>query len=597
MLRDPYKPTLRLSEKENHYQRFLLSGRFASLTTNNTDPTSEGTLRGDKMRKHRISKIDENGAAVIHDGQLHYSDKVKNGMDDNRNVLKVTKRTGHPHPHTLQSYYEMQRTQQHPHLQTRQHRFKQTNGTLPYNCTALPKTRHNRWIITESDQSGFGNQLFGVYSYLAAAFYYNSSLIIGDIYSRTSFDLVFPMPRSRWIGLPFSSFFDWYHFSSFWKVRGVDTIERRHYDHCPEPPDRLRPIPLIREPDFWPFRYVRRMKMLQYNNLTIPLPENIIMNLISPCHFVAFGFFFEFPALLLDVYQSLQPAPLIAKFIQLIQRELRNVTRDTEQVNPIDGQNRIPYIAAHLRIENDLHGANGSSQRRAIHEDAIKFMINNNTCLSQWPRDPHNYNRLLDPPPLYLACGLWGKRTDLQEVLDSFSNNSLTEKDLTSYSLQDFTLYLLYEAGFHTIYNQEIILFKLESAQMSYVHEREKREVETKADELILANADISSEAKALIKERIEKRKRDEERDQHLTQRFRDYIDYGEYHALFPEQLAMIDLYVSRYSPCFCHAHISSSFSYWVLRMKALAEGKHLHIWEVNEINYSIHNNFRNWGL
>ena len=514
----------------------------------------------------------------------------------------------HIHQHVnLQAYYHKLSQQQqnptqfsHTPLLRGQYRLKTIQGASPYNCTTIPRTRHNRWMHAVSQQTGLCNQLFGVYSYLAAAFYFNSSLIVGDIYSRTSFDLEWPLPRSAWTSLPFSSFFDWYHFSNYWKVRGVEMIEYRQYEHCPELPERLRPVPLIRYPPSWPFDFATKMKMLAFNNVSNPLPENIVINLISHQNFVTFGFLYEFPALLMDVYQSLQPAPLLSKFIRVIQQQLMVFTNTSTYVNPIDGQTRMPYIAAHLRIENDYYGKSDIPERRVAHRQAIKYLINNNTCLSHWPRDPKYPNRLINPPPLYLSCGLWGKRIDLQEVLNSFATKvlPLIEEELEHYSLQDYTLYLLYEAGFRTIYNKEILINQVENEQMTYIYTKEKREKDILLQESYLKESTSQTqEEKSLMQQRIDQLKQEDINDRINAERFKDYIDFVQYHALFPEQLAMIDLYVSRFAPCFCPAHISSTFSYWIMRMKAFAEHKHLHIAEVNDINYPLHWVFAGWGV
>jgi hypothetical protein len=88
-----------------------------------------------------------------------------------------------------------------------------------------------------------------------------------------------------------------------------------------------------------------------------------------------------------------------------------------------------------------------------------------------------------------------------------------------------------------------------------------------------------------------------EEKFQADAERFKNYMDFTPYHTLLPEQLALMDLFIARYAPCFCSAHLSSTFSYWVQRMKALSQRKHLHIAEVNVTNYGIHWIFAGWGV
>jgi hypothetical protein len=74
-------------------------------------------------------------------------------------------------------------------------------------------------------------------------------------------------------------------------------------------------------------------------------------------------------------------------------------------------------------------------------------------------------------------------------------------------------------------------------------------------------------------------------------------MDFVPFHNLLPEQLALMDLFIARTAPCFCSAHISSSFSYWAQRMRDFANHKNLHLGEVNQQNYGIHWIFAGWGV
>lgn len=92
--------------------------------------------------------------------------------------------------------------------------------------------------------------------------------------------------------------------------------------------------------------------------------------------------------------------------------------------------------------------------------------------------------------------------------------------------------------------------------------------------------------------------KDEEAKFQEEESKFKDgFVDYLQYRSMLPEQLAMIDLYVSRYAPCFCSAHTQSSFSYWVLRMKALSEHKHLSVFDISKDNYGVNWVFGGWGV
>jgi hypothetical protein len=198
---------------------------------------------------------------------------------------------------------------------------------------------------------------------------------------------------------------------------------------------------------------------------------------------------------------------------------------------------------------------------------------------------------LINPPPLVLSSGLWANRVNLQETMNSFgkiqNNNAQSEDDM---SLQDFTLHLFYEAGFRTILTKETIIYEMEMEQRQYLEEKEKRAAE-EAD--LLANEGNMTEY--LLQNRSDKVK--EAKFQADSKRFKEYFDFIPYHTLLPEQLAMIDLFISRHAPCFCPAHVHSTFSYWVLRMRAFAEHKHLHITDINAENYGLQWVFAGWGV
>lgn len=80
---------------------------------------------------------------------------------------------------------------------------------------------------------------------------------------------------------------------------------------------------------------------------------------------------------------------------------------------------------------------------------------------------------------------------------------------------------------------------------------------------------------------------------------------YGDpflYRHLLPEQVALIDMEVARAASCFVPAHVGSSFSYLVTRMRDWDRGLQLSFEEVHgrgdDINaHGLAHDFRNWGL
>jgi hypothetical protein len=339
------------------------------------------------------------------------------------------------------------------------------------------------------------------------------------------------------------------------------------------------------------------MKMLTFNNLTNPLPENILIEFVSEFKFISFGFLFEFPSLMIDIFHSLQPAPVIVKYVQFIRKRLmEKLSINNATTTTITTTNYL-YIVGHLRVENDYHGWMNEVDRKLMHREAVKYLIHNNTCLSHWPKDPQNPNKLIDPPPLYLASGLWGQSVDLQEILNSFVNGTIVmdEQRLDQTSLSTFTLYLLYEAGFRQVFTKEMIIKEIEQEQQEYWDEKDRRKREKVLYEAeLLANGGNSS---AVLNPPKVVDMITEAKFQADSIRFQEYFDFVPFHKLLPEQLAMVDLFVSRHAPCFCPAHIESSFSYWVLRMRDFANHKNLQFSEVTPALYGEHAVFAGWGV
>ena len=394
---------------------------------------------------------------------------------------------------------------------------------IQYNCTSLPKTASNRWIRAESERTGLCNQYFAVYSYLAAAFYFNSSIVLGGLYSRSSFELRWPLKKNEWIKLPFSAFFDLPYFTHFWKLRGVHVVEASQYDHCPD--DSLKVVKMIRYPEFWPYHYAVKMEMIRYNNLSIPLPENIMIEIVAPQKFVNFGNLFEFPKLLVDVHLSLQPSPLLHNYIALIVKHL-----------PSD------YIVAHLRLEGDIHGLLSKEVVHSKIDEAIAYMIQNTTCFHHLKKDPET-NKFLKAPALYLSTGIFMKEQNLDGNFHIAVDEHAWKSTL---SIVQYTLLKLYEFGIDTIYTKEIMI--------------------------------------SLMKKSMNQ--------EELTQ-----INFAAYDALYPEQLAFIDLQVARYAKCFCPAYVQSSFSYFALRHRALDRHEDLHMALVTPDKYPKNSIFGSWGV
>lgn len=188
--------------------------------------------------------------------------------------------------------------------------------------------------------NGLSNQLFGIYSYVPVALLWNVSLVVGEVYSRSSFEKAMSKYDTDWSGWPFSSFFDFDHFSRTWAKRGLLTMERSQYDNsCLA--SRCNQLTVEREPHFWPNKDQIINRMLQLSNIPLPIPNNSVIQFDSlrPKFTGIYNFWkggMHTKLLLLHVHRSIRPA----KHIQTV-------------VDAVLAQLPRKLLVAHVRLEGE----------------------------------------------------------------------------------------------------------------------------------------------------------------------------------------------------------------------------------------------------
>lgn len=206
-------------------------------------------------------------------------------------------------------------------------------------CSELPfpLNTHTKWLIAENAMNGLSNQLFGIYSYVPVAILWNVSLVVGEVFTRTSFENEVKKYEG-WLSVPFSSFFDWQHFSSTWARRGIASIEVGAFNNsCTA--QRIPTRVVTREPHFWPNKDLIINRMLEKSSIPIPVPKNTILQFdpVYPKLTAMYNFWkggLRNKLLLLQVHRSIRPAPHLQRIIDAIVATLPGV-----------------FYVAHVRLE------------------------------------------------------------------------------------------------------------------------------------------------------------------------------------------------------------------------------------------------------
>lgn len=426
-------------------------------------------------------------------------------------------------------------------------------------CTPLPSGNNDdRWLHASTAIGGLCNQIGAVMSYIPAAKIFSMNVVVSAVYSRHSFEDHWPTPDSKWSPLPFSWFFDMEHFQRFWSQRRIDAVDIETFQNrCPvhdQPSAASGTIyNITRNPAFGAVPKATLLKMLRQSNLPTPLPSSAVYQISARIKYLTLYNFWEDPELLLDVYRSLQPAPILRKFVVSLQKQL-------------DG----PYIAVHLRLEPDYWGHNTS--HTLIEVDKAMWWLSTAPCLQ-----PHRSANgsgsgvfvtvqgerrelpLFDGaqlPRVYISSGLFG--ADVKEAPASLTaSREWAHRATKGVTVAKQTQHYLKAMGL-TLVNQMRLLRPL------------------------FRHIDATQDEAAREK----------------------WGDPFKYRLLAPEQLAFIDLEMARLATCFIPAHVGSSFSYLATRMRDWDRGVTLSFDEVhgpttrdNIATHGICHDFSNWGF
>lgn len=243
----------------------------------------------------------------------------------------------------------------------------------------------NRWLYTYSIHSGLANQMFGIYSYLPLAIFMKSNVVIDDIYSRSSFEIMWPLPEDSWALVPFSSFFDWEFYESYWKGLGIQVVQERNFKNQ----SHLRLLNISRNPEFFPIPKAKLMKMLLDSNLQFPLPSNSIYSLNSKFGFVTLYKFWNDPSMLSLVHNSFKPAKFILQLYQIIINQLSS-----------------NYYSVHLRLEGDVWNLTSHIEYSRQIDKAFDHLILSKHFQS-FRANESSRLFFLNPPQLYISSGIF----------------------------------------------------------------------------------------------------------------------------------------------------------------------------------------------
>lgn len=203
----------------------------------------------------------------------------------------------------------------------------------------FPLNTKTKWLIAENAKNGLSNQLFGIYSYVPVALLWNVSLVVGEVFTRTSFENEVKKYEG-WLTLPFSAFFDWQHFSESWVRRGIAMTEIGTFNNsCTA--SKIPVSVVTREPHFWPNKDLVINKMLEKSSIPMPVPKNTILQFdpVYPKLTAMYNFWkggLRNKILLLQVHRSVRPAPHLQRIIDAILATLPDV-----------------FYAAHVRLEGE----------------------------------------------------------------------------------------------------------------------------------------------------------------------------------------------------------------------------------------------------
>jgi len=222
-----------------------------------------------------------------------------------------------------------------------QHNLNFTSPYVDAQCQHHQRVLEKSWILGENAINGLCNQILGIFSYVPVALLWDVDLVVGEMFSRPSFQVA-PSNHEGWKRVPFSTFFDWMHFSTFWLQHGLRTVEYHEYLQ-----DRYNTqstmLTIVKDPSFWPVKNSILMEMLSKSSIPCPIPPDKVLKFDNEhSKFTAlFNYWkggLKHKLLLLKVHNSLKPSPAISRVLQALVDELP-IGRD--------------FMSVHVRLETD----------------------------------------------------------------------------------------------------------------------------------------------------------------------------------------------------------------------------------------------------
>eukprot|EP00598_Pedospumella_elongata_P011167 CAMPEP_0185016420 /NCGR_PEP_ID=MMETSP1098-20130426/100359_1 /TAXON_ID=89044 /ORGANISM="Spumella elongata, Strain CCAP 955/1" /LENGTH=405 /DNA_ID=CAMNT_0027545613 /DNA_START=240 /DNA_END=1457 /DNA_ORIENTATION=+ len=404
--------------------------------------------------------------------------------------------------------------------------------------------------------NGLSNQLFGIYSYVPVALLWNMSLIVGDVYSRDSFQNAMAKYEG-WNSMPFSSFFDFDHFQTTWLKRGLAVLELAQFEKaCGY--EKYQSLTVTREPAFWPNKDLVINQMLEKAEISLPLPDYTVLQFdaLRPKFTAMYNYWkggMRNKLLLLHVHRSLRPAKAIRKVVSAVLRELPN-----------------PFFVAHVRLEGDFLLHEETSFEKEL-ESAL-LTIDKHHCLQHLPRNAAG--QIMGAPGIYLASGLFNSTTSSGTTKDKseISNTGLSVHEKRALIL----LQRLQKMGFNEIYTREGVLERV----VNHINSNININPPTKPNYPMSDNNTDGGVDDYRLYSLSEQAT--------LLQSIR---------TLVPEQSALVDLTVARGCQCFISSHYASSFSYMAQRMRVMDKGQVLRYPEIGDNNFGKSGYFKQWGV